>query len=549
MSILDISSAKPLQTDDGKRLFRPSRRTLSLQNNPALVGQGSGSGFAAAKPTRLTMDFIARSRSADQDLFGDNLRLRARARTLAVDNPHAKKFLQMLVQNVIGANGILMQSKVVGVNGNETELTKAINERINEEWKRWGRMGRCTADGKMTWVGVQQMAIKNCGREGENLTKFVYSRSFNETAMALQLLDNDQLDDTMAMQQLANGGEIRMGVEVDQYRRPQAYHLWSGHPNDMTSRNRDRKRIPAEDICHTAVWERPGQTRGYTWLSASMLSLNQYNRYEEAVTVAARASAAKFCVIEEDYPEGVEFGESDDEDAEGNGRNADGTAMSTANAGEMPVLEVGQHANFIDPRFPTTTHKDFTQTILRNVSSGLLVSYPFLANDLEGVNFSSIRAGLVDERDCWRVIQRWFIDSFCEPTRLKWLQMALLTTLSDITLTPAQMEQCSWRPRGWEWVDPLKDADAVVLKRGNGLTTYSRELANQGLDFDEITDELVYEQELLKRKGLTIGTDITGDQAGKGVAAGAEADAAEAEGGEGQQGGGKGKQQAKGGFK
>ncbi|HZL27668.1 MAG TPA: phage portal protein, partial [Acidobacteriaceae bacterium] len=283
----------------------PRKRTLGdpeTYPNGMLSG-GGGGGFAAAKINRLTMDFIASSRSADQDLFGDNRSLRARARKLALDNPMVRKFLAMLVQNVVGPKGIQMRGAIVNQNGAPTAATKLINTRIEQAWAQWGRMGSCTACGRFSWVELQQMAIKNCGREGENLAKKVLGRQFNPFAFAIQPIDNDQLDDMM-MQTNGTGGEIRMGVEVDQYRKPLAYWLWSGHPFDILPGNRERKRIPASEIVHTAVWERPAQTRGYTWLAASMLALNQYGRYEEAVIVAARASAAKFGVIQETAAEG-----------------------------------------------------------------------------------------------------------------------------------------------------------------------------------------------------------------------------------------------------
>jgi lambda family phage portal protein len=196
----------------------------------------------------------------------------------------------------------------------------------------------------------------------------------------------------------------------------------------------------------------------------------------------------------------------------------------------MLELDYGEKLNFTDPRFPTSTTKEFTQTILRDIASGLLVQYPSLANDLEGVNFSSIRAGLVDERDMWRVIQAWFITDFLEPIYFAWLRMALLTTLKDITLTADQIEMVEWRPRGWEWVDPLKDADATVLKLGNGLSTYTKELGAQGMSFEDTMDDRAREQKYVEdlqarfklRNPVVLGTDLAGDQAGKGVAPGAE---------------------------
>lgn len=519
MPFLDLSEAKQTRLFPKAEPPAPpiAKRSLSPQNSPALLGAPGGSGgFAAARVNRLTADFVAKWRSADQDLYGDNIMLRGRARKLAVDNPFGRKFLAMVGQNIVGPAGILMQAKVTNENGKSTAETKKINRRIEEEWKRWGRVGRCTADGRFSWSELQLMAIKNCAREGENLVKDVYGRQFNETGYALQPLDNDQLDDTM-MQATGNGGSIRMGVEVDQYRRPLAYHLWSGHPNDIMPGVRERVRVPAAEVTHTAIWERPAQSRGYTWMAASILSLNMYGGYTEAELVAARMSAAKFMVIQQQVADGF----SGDEDEAGDDTNEDGTQIMSGNSGEAMVLDPGQTANFIDPKHPTQAFRDFTRTTIRNIASGLLVSYPSLANDLEGVNFSSIRAGLLDERDCWRILQRWFIDHFCEPIFQKWLRMALLTTLSDINLSPAQREQISWKPRGWDWVDPLKDAQAMVLKLQNGLITYADALASLGLDFEELMTERAREQAFIEALGVKLGTDIRGiaDTADDGAAA------------------------------
>ena len=507
MPILDLAGAKPLFPKPERKV---SRRTLDASMLPQGMLQGGGNGgFAAAKINRLTMDFIGRVVSADTDLFGDNVRLRARARKLALDNPFARKFLAMASQNIVGPAGVLMQAKIKNEHGKETAETKRINLRIEQEWKRWCKAGRCTADGRVSFLGVQHMVIKNCAREGENLTKSVLGFEFNDTGFALQLLDNDQLDDSM-MQAIDNG-EIRMGVEVNQYRRPIAYHLFDSHPYDQIRSSRTRKRIPASEIVHTAVWERPAQTRGYTWLSAAILMLNQEERYEEAVTVAARASAAKFMVVQQQGADGFDLDGDDDTDNGGHpAPDANVAQRMSANTGEALVLDPGQTAQFIDPRFPTNNHKPFMQTTLRSIATALLVDYPTLANDLEGVNFSSIRAGMLDVRDSWRILQQWFIESFLEPVFAKWLKMALITTLKDITLTPAQMEMIAWKPRGWDWVDPLKDAQAIVLKLQNGLITYADALASLGLDFEETMTERAMEQAFLEALDIVLGTDIRG---------------------------------------
>jgi capsid protein len=70
-------------------------------------------------------------------------------------------------------------------------------------------------------------------------------------------------------------------------------------------------------------------------------------------------------------------------------------------------------------------YADFVKANLRGVASGLGVAYHALANDLEGVSFSSIRSGTLEERDAWMLIQEWFSQSFLDRVHAEWLQSAL----------------------------------------------------------------------------------------------------------------------------
>ena len=46
-------------------------------------------------------------------------------------------------------------------------------------------------------------------------------------------------------------------------------------------------------------------------------------------------------------------------------------------------------------------------------------------------------------------------------------------------------------------LDPLKEANAQVLRLQNNLSTYERELAATGQDFDDVAQQLKTERELL----------------------------------------------------
>jgi capsid protein len=68
----------------------------------------------------------------------------------------------------------------------------------------------------------------------------------------------------------------------------------------------------------------------------------------------------------------------------------------------MPELPPGQEIQMYDPTFPTQNYGDFVVAVLRALARGLKVSYLTLTGDLRQANYSSMRAGLLPERDHWR---------------------------------------------------------------------------------------------------------------------------------------------------
>ena len=55
-----------------------------------------------------------------------------------------------------------------------------------------------------------------------------------------------------------------------------------------------------------------------------------------------------------------------------------------------------------------------------------------------------------------------------------------------------------------------EDAQAIVLKPQNGLITYTKSLADLGIDFEEAMTERAQEQAFVEALGITLGADIRG---------------------------------------
>jgi lambda family phage portal protein len=453
-----------------------------------VTGKRSLTVFNGAMGGRLTMDWIASILSADQEIKGNMRLLRARARELSRNNPVAKSYLKILTSNVLGEKGIGYQPQV---RNNDKTLNSAFNEKIEDAWCEWGKKGNCTADGKLSFRGVQTLVLKNIATDGEVFVRQV--RGFNNKfRFAVQIIDADQVDHLFSRFMSKSENEIRMGIEVDEWGRPVAYHVNLKHPSDLGG-SLLRERIPADQILHLYDPERVNQTRGITWFHPCMVEMRMLGGYVEAELVAARTGAAKMGFLK--YTDASAFVEP----------NPDAKYRIEAQPGVIETLPPGLDFQAWSPDHPASAFPAFVKAMIRFVASSMGVSYNALASDLEGVNYSSMRSGLLIERDQWKMLQSFMKEQMLQPIFESWISMALLSaSLVLDSRDPARFLAGKWEPRGWMWVDPLKDVQSGILAIGAGLTSRDALVAEQGGDVEEIFEQLREEKELAEEYGLEL---------------------------------------------
>ena len=235
-------------------------------------------------------------------------------------------------------------------------------------------------------------------------------------------------------------------------------------------------------------------------MQTAIRRLNMLGGYEEAELIAARVAASKMGFYTS--PDGDQYA-GDDYDTAGN-------LVSDVEPGSFEQLPAGMSFESFDPQHPTTAFDSFVRAALRGASAGLNVSYHTLANDLEKVNFSSIRSGVLEEREQWRVLQSWMCEQFCDPIFRRWLRSALTT--GALALPPDKYDkftEVQWQPRGWSWVDPLKDQKANAEGVALGVMTRQDIAAAQGKDLEEIFEQLQREKSLAEQYGLVFEAEPT----------------------------------------
>jgi len=287
-----------------------------------------------------------------------------------------------------------------------------------------------------------------------------------------------------------------MGIEYDKWNKPVAYHLHKTHPGNQTLTNRDttRERIPADEINHLFLPLRISATRGVPWMHTAMTRMKMVNGYEEAELVGARLGASKAGFYTRNQADGEYGGDT----------VVGGTPVNEVTPGEFEILPEGWDFKSYDPQHPSTAFKDFMKVVLRGISSGLDVSYNTLANDLEGVNYSSLRSGVLEEREVWKDLQKWLAEHLLDDVFADWLDMALLTKTVPLPFFKYdKFNSPTWLPRGFAWVDPLKDMQSNILASKEGLKTHTQIASEMGQDIEELYQQLAKEKELRAKYGIT----------------------------------------------
>ena len=112
--------------------------------------------YEASGVGRLLQNWTTAIKTPDEELRTSLRNLRARSRELAINNDYARKFFEMLKTNVIGANGIVLQSKAKRLDGT---FDRQDNERIEKAFKRWGRKEFASVTGKLSWIDIQRVGL------------------------------------------------------------------------------------------------------------------------------------------------------------------------------------------------------------------------------------------------------------------------------------------------------------------------------------------------------------------------------------------------------
>jgi lambda family phage portal protein len=451
-------------------------------------------GFEAAKQQRY-LSFFTTLEAAHKERERDLAALRAHSRDLAKNNAYMRSFIDLAATNIVGPEGIDLENNIPD--------REDWNDTVEAAWHDWGQC--VTPDGRLSWVEFQHLAIESLATDGEIFIRLLRGRG--PFGLELELIDPERVDHTIN-RAMNNGRRVIMGIEVDEWNKPCAYHIRTAHPADPGG-NPERVIIPANQILHIYADERIQSVRGIPWATPCMIQLNMLDRLWKSSLATANAEADRIGIIK-----GMSTLTPDDiETMNGKGDDADGDPVETTESvaaeltSEMATfmgIPPGMDVDFPPLRHPNQFLGEFTKFLLKGVASGLQVSYHTLAGDVAEANYSSLRAALLPERDAWRKRQTAIIAKMHNKLAHIWAEMAWLAGKIALPIGPDDFCKPIWWPRSWDWVDPQRDINSAILAIDNELSTYQEELGKRGMDWRQVFRQRAIERDYANKIGLKL---------------------------------------------
>jgi lambda family phage portal protein len=178
---------------------------------------------------------------------------------------------------------------------------------------------------------------------------------------------------------------------------------------------------------------------------------------------------------------------------------------------KIPHLVPGERLNLTTSSNADNGFAELEGAILRYIAAGMGVSYEQLARDYSKTNYSSARASILES---WRyfmgrrkviaaryasMIYALFLEEVIDRGWIK-----LPKGARNFYEAKSSWCHAEWIGSGRITIDGLKEVKESILRLEAGLSTYEKELALLGEDYQEVFEQQVREFEERKEKGMPL---------------------------------------------
>lgn len=284
------------------------------------------------------------------------------------------------------------------------------------------------------------------------------------------------------------------GVELNDSGAAVGYHVHPHRPDAMNGTYAAPVRIAADDMIHIFEPAGPGAVRGVSPLASVLLTLSELDGAEDALLTQTKIAALLSVIL------------TNENELGGEDPFQDGQSLEP---GAMIRMPGNWKVNAVAPQ-QTQQAGEFLRHLTHRIASGVGVPVWLVTSDVSQANYSSLRAALVAFR---QRIERYQFQTlapqFLTPV---WRRVATMAALEQGFAIDDDLFAVEWIAPAQPWVDPAKDASAVIEQMKAGLMSRRQAVASLGYSIEDLDREIAADRKREAEMGLTFSMEQKGIQ-------------------------------------
>lgn len=411
--------------------------------------------------------------------------VRARARDLERNSDIMNATISAHKRNIVGG-GYHVQAK--------TGLPE-INDALEKEWKKWTKARNCDVTGTQSFNQLIRMAVVRKKVDGGILFVKRYIDG-GSVPFKIQLIEVDELDNVTMTPKHA-GNKVVGGIEYNKYNRAVGY--WIKQYDIEGYSQTEPVWLDAKDVFFYFSKRRPSQLREMSDMAHTISRIRDVNEFMTAVSVKQRIEACLSVFIKRGIP------------TTGVGRTGaqpervsyDGKLLSP---GMIKELNVGDEVQVVNPSGQAADATSFAKMQQRLVGAGQGISYEAMSRDMSESNYSSARAGLIEDDLTYDEEKELLMDVLDEIYETFVISAVLCgaVNIKDFWTNKEMYLAHEWVQEPKPWIDPYKESNANAIALRTGQKTFKQIAAETGRDWRDQIDDIA---EIIQY-GKSVGVDM-----------------------------------------
>ncbi len=425
----------------------------------------------------------------DQNIYRlEYRRLFARAKRAYDTDPYARSCVSVLQSQIIG-NGITPRHKPLDENGKEIP---GLGKTLDNLWARFSE--ECFRPAHDSFPEVQRKYIANCCISGGLFLNMVPGKKGSLIPFGFQTIDQSYIEFSHDNFAMPSTPMIYNGVQINEFGEPQQYYF-----QDLVTWMFFN--MPADNMIHGYEKWHCNQFIGIPWLAPVLTTLWDLAQLQEDRIISSRIQAAITLWVGEDSKWPGKANKT------GQNNEVSWTPGSIIKSPKKP--EVVQSMDNIKETFAA-----LVELYLYQVSSGMGISYQEMCADTQGSSFSASRTVTSDRRRHYKTKQQFIVQSLCQPVNKKFIQWAFLCglipgkSIVDFNENPWGYCHTKWTPDRWDFVDPLKDMNSLIVQSDKGWLTDEGFCELSGEDREDLYQTLAEEKKQKDALGISAPTIV-----------------------------------------